>query len=143
MPKITVFPGNSEIIVESDLNLRDALMQNGHPIKSTCGGCASCGQCVVIVKSGFENLSEIAFEEKQLLGNVFHITQERLSCQTKVLGDITVDVSAHLQETVKPSKIVRRSREEADSIVEERKAKAKERPQRQGGFKKPKGFKTE
>jgi len=32
------------------------------------------------------------------LGNVFHITRQRLSCQTYISGDVTLDVSHHDKE---------------------------------------------
>ena len=115
-------------------------MEAGFDIKSTCGGCASCAHCVVVISEGEDNISETSFEEKQILGNVFHLTKERLSCQTKVLGDISVDISAHLQDKPKP-KTHRRTREQAETVIEERKQKSKERPQRQGGLKRPKPFK--
>lgn len=143
MPKIKVLPHDIEIEVNHGDNLRTSLISSELNIKSPCGGCASCGQCIVIIKDNYASLSDISFEEKQLLGNVFHITQERLSCQTNILGDVTVDVSNHVPlETKSTSKTVRRSREEADKVVEDRRAKAKEKPQRQGGFKKPKAFKS-
>lgn len=141
MHKVTVLPGTEVIEVESGSNLREALIAQGQTIKSPCGGCASCGQCVVVVKSGFEGLSEITFEEKQIIGNVFHITQERLSCQTSINGDITVDVSAHIEvEKKKPIVTKRRTREQADTIIEERRENSKNRPEREGGFNKPKSF---
>jgi ferredoxin len=143
MHKITVLPGTEVIEVESGSNLREVLINKGQSIKSPCGGCASCGQCVVVVKSGFEGLSEISFEEKQIIGNVFHITQERLSCQTTVMGDITVDISAHIEvEKKKPLVTKRRTRAQADTIIEERKENSKNRPEREGGFNKPKSFTT-
>ena len=37
----------------------------------------------------------------------------------------------------------RRTKEETEKIIEERKTLAKERPQRQGGLKRPKRFTTE
>ena len=123
-------------------NLRDSLIQANYPVKSTCGGCASCGQCVIVLKDGEDYVSDISFEEKQLLGNVFHITGERLSCQTTVHGDIHIDISSHLEVKTKP-KTMRRSKEEAENIISERKEKAKETPQRQGGGKRPKAFKTD
>ncbi len=141
MAQITVLPSGQSIEVTDKSNLRDSLLAAGLPIKSTCGGCASCGQCVVIIKDGFDCLSDISFEEKQLLGNVFHITQERLSCQTEVLGDLTVDISQHLESKPKP-KTMRRSKQEAEQVITDRKEKAKERPQRQGGNKRPRAFKT-
>ena len=96
MHKVTVLPYNETIEVSDKSNLRDSLDRAGYTVKSTCGGCATCGLCVVVLETGEDNISDIAFEEKQLLGNVFHLTKERLSCQVDILGDITVDISAHL-----------------------------------------------
>ena len=143
MPKITVLPSNQQIEIDNGANLRETLISSGLGIKSPCGGCASCAQCVVVINSNPEALNEISFEEKQILGNVFHLTAERLSCQTIVSGDVTVDISAHIE--VKPKQVVtkRRTRLEADTIIEERREKAKERPQRPGGLKRPKAFKYE
>ena len=141
MTTITVLPGNTSIKVDSEANLRDVLIKAGHPIKSTCGGCASCGTCVVVVLEGGDNLSEVSFEEKQLLGNVFHITSERLSCQTKVLGDITVDIGIHKEEQ-KPAVTKRRTKEEKHQILSDRKENMKDKPIKQGGKKRPKAFTT-
>lgn len=142
MHKITLLPGNEVIEVEAGANLRESLIKAGHEIKSPCGGCASCGQCIVVIRDGQESLSEVSFEEKQIIGNVFHITQERLSCQTTIQsGDVTVDISGHMKKKT-PTVTKRRTRAEADSIIEERKENSKNRPERQGGFKKPKSFTT-
>lgn len=143
MPKLTILPLDKEIIIEKGSNLRRSLMDNGISVKSTCGGHASCGDCVVVVKKGEGNLSEITFEEKQILGNVYHLTSERLSCQTNILTDesqdIIVDVSMHIEKKI-PVKTHRRTREEADKIVSDRHSKSKEKPRKQGGRKRPKAF---
>lgn len=141
MNKVTVYPGGQKIEAKTGDNLRNVLIQNGFSIKSTCGGCASCGQCVVKITSGGENLTDIRFEEKQLLGNVYHITQERLSCQCEILGDLVVDISEHVDTPkFKPKTIIRKPKtgdEEQDEVTaEEAVKKVKE-----GGFKKPKAFK--
>jgi len=65
--------------------LLEALRREGVPIRSSCGGFASCGDCIVLMKSETDNLNAPNFDEKKLLGNVFHITKERLSCQVKVI----------------------------------------------------------
>ena len=106
MNKMTVLPSGKVIDVKKDENLRDCLIKNGFEIKSTCGGCASCASCVVKIVAGDEALSEISFEEKQLLGSVYHITKERLSCQTKVNGNLTVDISNHIQKAAPTPKTV-------------------------------------
>ncbi|MBD64464.1 MAG: hypothetical protein CME62_04615 [Halobacteriovoraceae bacterium] len=140
MSKVRVLPFDKTIEVDDKLSLRDHLLKNDFAIKSTCGGCASCALCSVIIKSGEENLTEIAFEEKQLLGNVFHITRERLSCQTWVKGDITVDISAHVSHMTKKTKVIRKSKSDQEALKEnEENFEAK--PVKQGGFKKPRAFK--
>jgi uncharacterized 2Fe-2S/4Fe-4S cluster protein (DUF4445 family) len=143
VPKITVMPFGKEIEVNHGANLRTALIGSEFDIKSPCGGCASCGQCIVVVKDNYASLNDISFEEKQIIGNVFHITQERLSCQTTVQDDVTIDVSAHVKPTGLATKTMRRTRQEADQVVADRKEKFNEKPARQGGFNKPKAFKSE
>lgn len=95
MHKVTLWPSGEILEVSSDDNLLAQFKKAGKKIKSSCGGCASCGDCVIVVKSGESYLTPQTFEELRLLGNVFHITKERLSCQTKITGDVTIDVSAH------------------------------------------------
>lgn len=143
--KITLEHNAQTIEANDSDSLLTQLKGAGFDIKSTCGGCASCGQCVIVIKDGEANLQDPSFEEKQLIGNVFHITKERLACQTFMTGDITIDISNHLQKERKnKSTVVRRTKEEAQQVVEERKQKAKEKrenaPKRLGGGKRPKAF---
>src|SRR5690606_5116454 len=106
----------------------------GKKIKSSCGGCATCSDCTIIVKSGEMNLSPQTFEELRLLGNVFHITKERLSCQTRITGDVTLDISAHekateTQKSVSGSKgtgVRLKKREDLEKIALESKEKNQE-----------------
>ena len=81
---LTIKNTGQEIKLNEGETLLDVLRREGIPIRSSCGGFASCGNCVVLMKSESKNLNEPNFEEKKLLGNVFHITKERLSCQVKV-----------------------------------------------------------
>lgn len=121
MHKVTLVPLKETVEVDSEKDLFSQLRKMGYPIQTTCGGCASCARCIVVVLEGKENLSEPTFEEKQLLGNVFHITGERLSCQTKIHGDITLDISSHLgiNEVAKP-KTVRKSKEQVEGERQKR-----------------------
>lgn len=142
---VTVWPEGKVIEMNESDSLFEQLKDSGYNIKSTCGGCASCGQCTVVITSGEESLNEPSFEEKQLIGNVFHITKERLSCQTKVVGAVTVDISAHADRPKIVNTVTRRrSREDADKIVEERREagaeKRKNKTHKLGGGKKPKPF---
>src|SRR5205085_1439537 len=101
--KCTLWPSGEVIDVDGERSLFEQLKKAGKKIKSSCGGCATCGDCVIVIKSGELSLNAQPFEETRLLGNVFHITKERLSCQTKVTGDVTIDISAH-EKNSSPSK---------------------------------------
>lgn len=91
----TLVPSGEKIVLNEKKSLLENLKDNGHYVKSSCGGHASCTDCIVKVVTGEDNVNPPEFNELQLMGNVFHITKERLSCQTFVTGDVTVDISAH------------------------------------------------
>ncbi len=93
--KINLWPSGEVLEGNSDESLLQLLKKQGFALKSSCGGCASCADCVIQIKTGEDHLNSQSFEELRLLGNVFHITKERLACQTKISGDITIDISKH------------------------------------------------
>jgi 2Fe-2S ferredoxin len=136
--KCTLWPSGEVIEVDGERSLLEQLKKSGKKIKSSCGGCATCGDCVIIVKSGELNLNPQPFEETRLLGNVFHITKERLSCQTKVSGDVTIDISAHEKNSnsskkttgpvSKGSQVLVRKREEIEKSVRLSEEKSQEKP---------------
>ncbi len=71
------------ILVEDGESILDALRRERIDIRSSCGGYASCSDCIVKILSNSETINSVTFDEKKLLGNVFHITKERLACQVK------------------------------------------------------------
>ena len=99
MPTLTVILDSqgscTTIEVSPDESLLAALERNKLYVKSSCGGVASCGDCVVKILSGADALTPPCFDETGLLGNVFHITGERLSCQAKAKGKVILDISGH------------------------------------------------
>lgn len=142
---VTVNPLGKTIEVNEQDSLFAQLKQAGINIKSTCGGCASCGQCVIKIEEGEHFLNDINFVEQQLLGNVFHITKERLSCQTFVSGDITIDVSEHVEGSQKPKLTTKvRKKAEVEKIYEQRSVEREEKlankPKKLGGNRRPKAF---
>lgn len=135
--KCTLWPSGEVLTLNGEETLLAQLKKAGKKIKSSCGGCATCSDCMIVVKSGEMNLTPQSFEELRLLGNVFHITKERLSCQTKVLGDVTLDISAHEKNTFtgKGEKTVSKStttklkkREDIEKEAIESKEKNQEKP---------------
>ena len=93
--KVTLKPSGEVVQVEEGKNLLEALREKNIYIKSSCGGHATCSDCIVKVISGEDYVTPPPFSELKLLGNVFHITKERLACQTCLTGDITIDISKH------------------------------------------------
>jgi 2Fe-2S ferredoxin len=93
--KVTLKPTGNIVEVEEAQNLLEALREQEVYIKSSCGGVASCSDCIIKIVSGEDHLTPPPFSELKLLGNVFHITKERLACQTCVTGDVTIDISKH------------------------------------------------
>ena len=130
----TLMPSGEKIVVNEKKSLLENLKDNGHYIKSSCGGHASCTDCIVKLLTGEDNVNPPEFDELQLMGNVFHITKERLSCQTFLTGDVTVDIAAHDKKederrlknktaafaSAKKSGPRVRKREEVDEILKER-----------------------
>ncbi len=163
--KCTLWPSGEVLTINGEENLLTQFKKAGKKIKSSCGGCASCGDCMIVVKSGELNLTPQTFEELRLLGNVFHITKERLSCQTKITGDVTLDITAHDRSTTntqasgpKSTTTILKKREEVVKAVRENEEKNREKPsddwyrhwenegddpskpKKLGGGKKPKAF---
>ena len=95
MYKVTLEPTGKVIEVKENETLLTALREAEVYVKSSCGGHASCSDCIVKILEGTDSVNAPEFDELQRIGNVFHITKERLSCQTKVTGDITIDISKH------------------------------------------------
>jgi 2Fe-2S ferredoxin len=94
MPKVTFLHSRGTAgEVQANLSLLDAAKALGFPLNHDCGGNASCTTCRVEVQSGAENLSEIDFDEQDLLDReALSEPWHRLGCQAKVLGDVVVRV---------------------------------------------------
>jgi ferredoxin len=168
--KLTFWPEGSTLTVEEGKPLLQQLTEQGHILKSSCGGHATCSDCIIKIKGGESNLTPPTFEELRLLGNIFHITKERLACQTKVTGDVVIDISAHAQSKTagagsavvpKGAKTVIRKRESLQETAlksQEKEGEKKEgdwyrhwdkpetkdaaRPKHLGGNKRPKPFRA-
>jgi len=98
VPSIRFEPAGVNIDVAPDVCVRDAAIQANVMVASTCGGVGSCGLCKVKVTAGAEHLSPMTPLETGKLGNVFFITKERLACQTKCAGDVTVQVPDEMKD---------------------------------------------
>lgn len=85
--KVLFFPNKQKSFFEQGTTLRDAAMQLGIVIESTCGGKGTCGKCRVIVK---DSVSPLAESERLLLSAQEIAEGVRLSCQAYVQGETVV-----------------------------------------------------
>lgn len=91
MPKLTFLPQGHVVDCPEGESVFSAAQRSGIPINTACVGRGTCGLCRVRIKAGEENLSPFSEAETRHLGNVYFLTKERLSCQTRLHGDATVE----------------------------------------------------
>lgn len=94
MPRVSfLHPRGKSGEVAPNLTLLEAAKVLGFDLNHNCGGNASCTTCRVEVQSGGDNLSEIDFDEQDLLDReALSEPWHRLGCQARVLGDVVVRV---------------------------------------------------
>lgn len=90
MPKISLYPGDEVIEAARKANLLKTLHDNEVPVGNACGGKGLCASCKVTVISGAKNLSKPNDTELQLAERNHLQKDERISCQTRILGDIQI-----------------------------------------------------
>src|SRR3970282_1229968 len=96
MPKVS-FPQASKIFeVPEGFTILEVALNNDIDLEHNCGGNCACSTCHVVVVEGYENLSPKAEEEQDMLNEAEGLTEtSRLSCQSKIEGDIAVMIPAY------------------------------------------------
>lgn len=107
MPIINFVNEKKEVQVPEGANLRKEALRAGIPLYPgvhkvlNCHGFAQCGSCRVKIIKGMENASPMGLIEKlRWKLSMAYIGNEatmRLACQTKVLGDMTVETRPPLE----------------------------------------------
>lgn len=93
MPMIKFIKNKPAFEVPEGADLMAALTEKGLPVASSCGGDGVCCKCVLKIIEGEHNLSS-PNETELFLREQFNLAKNiRVSCQTKVLGDVTVDAN--------------------------------------------------
>ncbi len=93
MPKVTFKDDDLTVECEQGANLRDVAQNEGASIPFGCEQ-GICGTCLSRVPAGDENLSDMEDQEKETLAAMGAEPGERLICQCRVEGDVTLE-SAH------------------------------------------------
>ena len=99
MPKVTIYPSGKSGDVPEKKSLLESAEILGVELAHECGGFATCSTCRVIIEEGDENLSEIEFDEENMLEVAVLNPPHRLSCQAKVLGDVIVRIPGESDPT--------------------------------------------
>lgn len=93
MPSIQFVKTYPALEVEAGTLLMEALLKAGLPVASSCHGDGICGKCRIQIVSGAENLTQINAIETIVRDRLRVPKEFRISCQTRVMGDITIDTS--------------------------------------------------
>jgi len=78
------------IEVAEQITLFDAARAAQAPVETLCHGIGACVRCKVRVIDGV--LTPPTPLERDRLGNIFHLTGERLSCQARVCGPVDLEI---------------------------------------------------
>ena len=99
MVMVTFWRGKEAWTIQAQEGQRvfDLAHQLDAPVETTCNGVGSCIKCKVKISSGA--LSQPTALERDRLGNIFHITGERMACQSHVTSQ---DVKLEIPSTRKP-----------------------------------------
>jgi ferredoxin, 2Fe-2S len=94
LPHAELAPDGAVVCGTVGMSICEALLAQGIAIEHACGGVGACATCHVVVRKGFESLSEITESEEDLLDRAWGLARtSRLSCQAVLSGnDVTVEV---------------------------------------------------
>ena len=93
MPKVTFPQVNKTFEAPEGFSILEVALNNDIDLEHNCGGNCACSTCHVVVLEGYENLSEKTEEEQDMLNEAEGLTHtSRLSCQSKICGDLVVHI---------------------------------------------------
>ena len=94
MPIVTIVTDAGPLVAACTLG--DSLFEAGARVSAgidtACVGKGTCGLCRVKIIAGAEHLNAYTDEERKHLGNVYHLTKVRLSCRSRITGDVTIQI---------------------------------------------------
>ncbi len=99
MPKVTFLPEGLVADIPAGSTILQAAKSCGAHEGDACGGKCACSTCHVYVRVGAEHCSEATDDENDILDKAFDVKlSSRLGCQTKVSGDVTVEISSESRQ---------------------------------------------
>lgn len=96
---IKFLPSGKSVKVSPDYNLKQAILDSGIHIDSSCGGAGTCGRCKVQIREGKVNTKKSRFISSKEKENGYV-----LSCLSKVESDLIIEVPRQKKAGVKIEK---------------------------------------
>lgn len=95
MPKVLIENLDNTVVSSNDNSqtVLNIIHENQIDWMHACGAKGRCTTCKIIVKKGMENLSPMSEAELRFAGMGKLGQNERLACQSRLLGDIAVRVA--------------------------------------------------
>lgn len=106
LPHEELCPEGAVIEVSAGITLCDALLENGIDIDHACEKSCACTTCHVVVREGFQSLTEATEEEEDLLDKAWGLeATSRLSCQAVVGNEpLVIEIPKYTINMVKEGK---------------------------------------
>ncbi len=97
MPLIRIHGTSESFQTNLTTSILNALLKNGYPIDTVCGGKAQCGRDLIRVISGAQYLSPCRDRERAKLAELARQGEPggpdmRLACQSYSRGDVEIEV---------------------------------------------------
>ncbi len=93
MPKVTFLPMDQTVETPEGETILETALSHDIPLQHACGGFCSCTTCQILVKKNPEALEPMEEDEEERLESTGKLEpQSRLGCQSKVTGDVTVEI---------------------------------------------------
>ncbi|MFC1477039.1 2Fe-2S iron-sulfur cluster-binding protein [candidate division KSB1 bacterium] len=90
---ITFLPDDVTILVPKGSAILEAALEHDIKLDHNCSGFCACSSCHVIIREGMDKVSDMTDEEEEQLDEAEGLTlHSRLGCQTRVYGNIIVEI---------------------------------------------------
>jgi 2Fe-2S ferredoxin len=106
LPHAELCPDGKTFEAKAGVSLLDNLLDQGIEVEHACEKSCACTTCHVIVRKGFDSLSEASEDEEDLLDRAWGLTPvSRLSCQAIVDDqDLLVEIPKYTINYAKENK---------------------------------------
>jgi len=89
---------NKVVEITPEQTVLEVGLANKIPIRTVCKGVPACSECRVRITEGENYVLPPSKAEINLIGSGYFVDHRRLSCQLHCYGDVTIDVSEHLNK---------------------------------------------